>query len=283
MKMNFRPFKNKNEEANAKEIIAAIDKGEKDIFEDSKIVDKQCLYYSHKDTTGIYCMYSYDDKIHIQIGFNTDMPDELESELLNLIKSTKLRTNYNISIWYSPRNKKLEGFLFDKIKWKKKGPEVYEFTAIHKNINNVYYKQMSNVTIIPFEERYIIDTCTMLDKALAHTFDDPTEAVFLNNRDNYINEWMKKAKEGECCMMIENNIVVGAYILSGAEIELIAVAVDKQGKGFGKQLLRHAIIHILQSQKELPYLYCLSSNSNSLNFYQHEGLVITAYSGYLIL
>lgn len=283
MERGFRPFKDKNEETAAKVILAAIDKGEKDIFENSEVVNKQCLFYSYKDIIGVYCKYLYDDEVHIQIGFNKDMPKELTSELLNLIVSAQREVKCDIDIWYSPRNGKLEKFLNDNLKWKKQGSKTYEVTAINNSYNKVHSRQIGNVTIIPFQEKYIIDTCSILDKSLAHTYDDPTKGIFLNNKNTYANQWREKGKIGECCIMMEDDIVIGAYILSGAEIEVIAVSSDNQGKGFGGQLLRHAINHILKSHKELPYLYCEGYNSNALNFYQHEGMDITAYSSYIVL
>lgn len=282
--MNFRPFKNEYEKNSAKEIIATIDKGEKDIFENSETKDKQCLYYSDEETIGVYCRYVYDDEIHIQIGFNIDMPEEIGSEVLNLITNVQRNANLDISIWYSPRNEKLEEFLFSNLAWKKKGQKTYEFTATRKMLENTHFQENSNVTILPFEERYIIETCVMLDNSLAHTFDNPAQKVFSNNKNVYINEWIEKAKSEDCCIMVENNTVVGGYILSGAEIDVIAVAVDKHCNGFGKQLLDHAIRHILNSAyKELPYLYCKSNNIDAVKFYKHVGMEITAYSGYMVL
>lgn len=281
--MNFRPFKNNYEESVAKQIIAAIDKGEKGIFEDDKIKNKEQVYYSDKEITGVYCKYVYEDEIHIQIGFNIDMPEEVEDEVLNLITNIQRDTNLDISIWYSPRNERLEEFLFNNLAWQKKGHKTYEFTATRKMLENMDSQENSNVTIIPFERRYISETCSMFDKSLAHTFDNPNQKVFSNNKNVYINEWIEKSKLGECCIMIEDNTVIGGYILNGAEIEIIAVAVHKQGKGLGKQLLSHAIRHILNSNKELPYLYCINNNSDAVEFYKHAGMDITAYSGYIVL
>lgn len=281
----FRPFQNEEEEISAKEIIAAIDRGEKGIFDNNKGNSKERLYCSWKDTIGVYCEYilDNDNELHIQIGFNTDMPDELSSELLALVQKARQNTNLGISVWYSPRNKKLEEFLFHNFPCGKKGDKTYEFTALREGFENVDYKLPQDIIIVPFEKKYIVDTCIMLDKSLAHTFDDPNKGIFLENQEALVKEWSEKSRLKECYIMIENNTIAGAYIINGLEIDIIAIAAPKQGKGLGKQLLRHAIKNILLSSKELPYLYCREYNHNSVQFYLHEGMKITGYSGYVLL
>lgn len=285
VKTFFRPFQNEKEEISAKEIIAAIDRGEKGIFDNNKGASQERLYCACKDTIGVYCEYiiDNDNELHIQIGFNTDMPDELASELLALVQKARQNTNLVISIWYSPRNKKLEEFLFHNFSCKKKGDKTYEFTALRKDFENIDYKLPQDIIIVPFEEKYIVDTCIMLDKSLAHTFDEEAKGIFLENQDALVKEWAEKARLKECYIMMEKDTVVGAYIINGSEIDIIAIAIEKQGKGLGKQLLRHAIKNILLSSKDLPYLYCKDYNRNSVQFYLHEGMKVTGYSGYVLL
>lgn len=281
----FRTLQNEKEEINAKEIIAAIDRGEKGIFDNHEVTSQERLYCSWKDTIGIYCEYiiDNDNELHIQIGFNTDMPDELGSELLALVQKARQSTDLGISIWYSPRNKKLEEFLFHNFPYKKKGDKTYEFTALREDFQDIDYKLPKDIMIVPFEEKYIVDTCIMLDKSLAHTFDNPARGIFLENQDALVKEWAEKARLGQCYIMLENTNIVGAYILNGSEIDIIVIAAPKQGKGLGKQLLAHAIKNILLSSKDLPYLYCREYNHNSVQFYVHEGMKITGYSGYVLL
>lgn len=281
----FRPFQNEEEEINAKEIIAAIDRGEKRIFDNNEVISQERLYCSWKDIIGVYCEYiiDNDNELHIQIGFNTDMPNELSSELLALIQKARQNTNLDISIWYSPRNKKLEEFLFYNFLCKKMGDKTYEFTALREDFENIDYKLPQDIIIVPFEEKYIVDACIMLDKSLAHTFDNRARGIFLENQDALVKEWAEKARLGQCYIMLENDNIVGAYILNGSEIDIIAIAAPKQGKGLGKQLLGHAIKNILLASKELPYLYCREYNHNSVQFYFHEGMKLTGYSGYILL
>jgi GNAT superfamily N-acetyltransferase len=288
MLMSFRSFQNKEEESNAIKLIATIDKGEKWIFEGAEgaedfggFIDR--LYYSKNHIFGTFSSCIYGGRLRIHIGFNTDMPDEVSNELLSLIENTRKKFNTFTSIWYLPRNEKLELFLYNNLPWKANGHKTHELTALREDFENIDYILPPGLSIIPFEKKYIISTCSMLDKSLAHTFENPNQGIFLNNRNNIIKEWVEKAKAGECCIMLENNDVVGAYALKGSEIDFLAVAVGKQGNGLGKQLLRHAIKHILSISDELPYLYCIDSNSNALRFYLRQAMKVTGHSGYVFL
>ncbi|MDF2686431.1 MAG: family N-acetyltransferase, partial [Clostridia bacterium] len=147
------------------------------------------------------------------------------------------------------------------------------------NFNDTELILPLSISIKPFEEKYLTPTCNMLNKSLAHTFNDPNAGIFSNN-EYFLKEWVEKAKTKDCCIMLENDKIVGAYILKNSEIDFIAISTEYQGKGLGKILLHHAKKHIFETQKDEPYLYCIDRNPNALRFYLREGMKITGYSGY---
>ena len=288
MSMCFRPFENNIEEDKAIALIATIDQGEKWIFTGAEgseefggFIDR--LYFSHHDIYGTYCSCIYNGKLRIHIGFNKDLPDDLKEHLLSLIKKARDGINSFTSIWYMPENQKLEKFLFHDFPWEARGHKTHEFTAYPDDFSHIDVALSPNITIIPFEEKYTAETCSMLDKSLAHTFDDPSKGVFVPNQDSVCKDWVEKSKVSDCCIMLEKNDVVGAYILKGAEIDFIAIAVEKQGQGLGKQLLLRAIKHILSKSKDNPFLYCIDKNVNAIRFYLREGMRISGHSGYAYL
>jgi GNAT superfamily N-acetyltransferase len=300
--MYFREFKNDDEEQLAIDIIAGIDKGEKWIFQGADgskdfggFIDR-LFYFATKDAEGTgatingdiygtYCSCIYNDKLRIDMGFNKDMPDELEEELLTLITKARGQVNSFTSIWYPPENKKLDEFLFNRLPWKVNGHKTHELTfkredIININNNNSESALPPDITIKPFEEKYLIPTCIMLDKSLAHTFDDPDSGVFLQQKEYFNKDWIEKAKTQNCCIMLKNEEILGTYILKNSEIDIIAVSKEHQGNGLGKYLLHHAKDHIFSTQKDEPYLYCIDRNPKALRFYLREGMKITGYSGY---
>lgn len=284
----FRPFASVEEKNNASALIETIDKGEKWIFDGAQgsedfggYIDH--LYYSENGVIGTYNACVYNGKLRIQIAFNTDLPDELGSHLLWLMEKARKRCNTFTSIWYKPENEKLDKFLFGKLPWEAKGHKTHELTAKRNDFINTVCVLPENFKIISFEEKYLECMCTMLDKSLANTFDDPEAGIFTVNKDYYLKDWSEKAKSGQCNIMLENENIAGAYILKGAEIDFVAVSTDKQGKGLGTHLLKHAIANIIANTNGDPYLYCIDKNAGALRFYLREGLVVTGHSGYIYL
>ena len=287
MKIGFREFQTREEEQKAAALIGTIDVGEKWIFEGAEGSKDfggfiQRLYYSQGEVFGAYNACVFGGRLRIQIGFNTDLPEELSAELLEQIDKARSKVKTQASIWYTPDCVRLEDFLFNRLPWKGKGHKTHEFTALREDFRNAACVLSGGFFIVPFEEKYAMGMCRMFDKALAHTFDDNC-GVFAADILNFKAQWMEKAKCGECCVLIENDTVVGAYVLKGAEIDLMAVSPDWQGQGLGRQLLRHAIKHILSTSEAQPYLYCIDSNINALKFYKREGLMVTGHSGYISL
>lgn len=282
--MMFRRFENEKEEQLAAEIVVKIDKGEGWIFYGAEgssdfggFIDR--LFYSDGDTYGTYSASIYDGKLHVQIGFNTDMPEDLSEELLSLIKKARNQVNTYTSIWYPPDNKRLDEFIFTQLPWKARGHKTYELT-----FKKVYsYGDLEfpgNVCVIPFEDEHLETVCSMFDKSLSHTFADPNASVFLGNKENYLAHWREKAKSNDCCVMLENDELVGAYILNNSEIDLIAIAKEHQNRGLGRLLLNHARKHIFAARQGEPYLYCIATNTGAVRFYLKEGMKVTGYSGY---
>jgi ribosomal protein S18 acetylase RimI-like enzyme len=283
--MKFRKFESRTEEQLATDIIARIDQGEKRIFQGVEgssdftgVIDK--LFYHSGDIYGTYCSRIYNGNLRIQIGFNTDMPKDIHEELLLLIVKARSEIKAFTSIWYPADNKELDKMLLTQLPWKtQSGNKTHELTFKRKDLsNNVDIPK--NISIVPFSDEYLEATCSMLDKSLSHTFDAANSSVFMNNKENNLASWLEKAIHGDCCIMIENGELAGAYILKGVEIDFIAIACEKQGKGLGSLLLHHAKKHIFATSKEEPFLYCMDRNSNALRFYLREGMKRSGYSGY---
>ena len=280
----FRAFENPNEEQLASDIIAKIDQGERWIFQGADnssdfggFIDR--LFFHQEDTYGTYCASIYCGKLRFQIGFNTDMPDEVQDELLVLMTKSRSKLNTPTSVWYPPVNKRLHEFIFTKLPWKAKGHTTHELTFKKKDD----YKKLElpeNISIIPFTEAYLEASCNLLDDSLSHTFDNPESKWFLNHKETNLSEWIEKAKINKCCILLENGELAGFYILKESEIDLMAIQKNKQGNGLGSLLLHHAREHIFAEEKNEPYLYCIDRNPNALRFYLREGMSITGHSGY---
>ena len=280
----FRAFENINEEQLASSIIEKIDQGEKWIFQGAEkssdfggFIDR--LFYYHQETYGTYCASIYCGKLRFQIGFNTDMPDDVREEVLLLMDKARRQLNTPTSVWYPPDNKRLHDFIFTQLPWKAKGHTTHELT-FKKSDDYRTLELPENTRIIPFTEEYLDASCNLLDESLSHTFDNPKSKLFLNNIGTYLSEWIEKSSKNACCIMLENGELAGFYVLKGAEIDLMAIHKSKQGNGLGRLLLHHAREHIFDVENNEPYLYCIDRNPNALRFYLREGMSITGHSGY---
>lgn len=285
MSKYFRQFTSKEEHDKASSLIATIDQGEEWIFNGCDGSDEfggflNQLYFESGDTYGTFLACVFRNNLRIQIGFNNDMPEILEDELLNLIQNARNKVNTFTSIWYVATNQKLEEFIYNKLPWKVKGHKIHELKAFREDFSDIEVIFPRDIVIIPFEEKYIEEVCDMLDKSMAHTYDEPDVKEYSCGAQNLCVEWSMKAKKNECCLMLLHENVAGIYILNGAELDILAMDVKLQNKGWGSVLIKHALKHIFETSEDIPYLYCVENNKNALRFYLREGMKETAYSGY---
>jgi len=281
--MKLRKFKSKKEEEKAETLIEKIDCGELWIFKGASgsedfagFIDK--LYYEKNDKYGTFCSCIFNDCLRIIVAFNEDMPFDLADEVTQLI--VKARNTYNsfTHIWYKPENFNLENLLFNNLPWQAIGHKTYELKYT-KNNQYAEYAIPSNIEILKYESNYLDQAVIMLDKALAHTFLNPDDRIYEKNK----NLIQKRMLTEDCFIMLMDKKLVGMYILKDTEIDIMAIDVAYQNKGLGKLLLSHARNYVFNIKQKEPYLYCIATNINALQFYLKEKMTITGFSGYACL
>lgn len=284
--MQFRAFQSDLEKKQAAGLIASIDQGEKWIFEGANgagefggVISR--LYYAGGDNFGTFYACLFSGRLRIQVAFRKDMPDELRTELQALVTRARRQANTFTSVWYAPHNVKLEEWLFHGLPWASRGHKTHEFTMRRENYSAATAADAAfdGIQIRPFESRHTDELCALLDRAMAHTFDDPAARPFAGQRDRLQAEWTAKTAEGDCSLLFYHGSLAGACLLKNAEIDLMAIAPELQGRGLGKRLLHHAIRHIFAVRHKEPYLYCIDRNEDALRFYLREGMSVTGHSG----
>lgn len=283
--MDFRHFKCSQEERNAENIIMQIDRGECWIFKGADDSEDfggfiHRLYFQSDNTFGVFCACVFCDNLRFIIGFNDDIPEYLEGELIDLIVKTREQKSTRTSIWYPPENSMLDTLLREKLPWKGRGHKTRELTFTKPQ--SVKTLTLPNhYELHPFNKDYLDTMCKMLDESLAHTYSNPHVTEYTDYKNEYCKEWLEKATIGECTMLMQGGNLLGAYILKGAEIDIMAVKTTHQGKGLGRYLLHHAAAHVLGHHDILPHLYCIDSNQGAIRFYLREGMEVTGHSGCL--
>ena len=278
--MKFKPLEGAREEELALSILAGIDRGETRIFRGEApsfggFIDR--LFYAAGQTYGTYCASLDGEELHIQIGFDPDMPEGMESDMTALIKKSRAKANAKKAcIWYPAANEILDRFIFTGLPWTAQVHKTYELTF---KKNNPYEPSClpETMSLLPFSEQYLDLTCAFLDTALSHTFNDPKASVFTRNKEHYAREWMEGTKE--CRVVFQGGEIVGAYALTSSEIDILAVAQRKQGQGLGRLLLHHARERIAATRDEEAFLYCMSTNLAAVQFYVRAGMTVTGYAG----
>ena len=76
---------------------------------------------------------------------------------------------------------------------------------------------------------------------------------------------------GKHLFMLIAEQAVGIVSVSGGLIENLYVLPSEHGKGYGSQLLAHALSQCVQT----PVLWVLSNNERALHFYQKHGFIET--------
>ena len=281
--MGYRAFASEQEQAQAAQLMAAIDRGEKWIFAGAPGSAEfggylQKLYFERSGTWGVFHACLFRDRLRLQIGFRPDLPLGEETGLVELIRQARRLAPGPASIWYPPENVRLEHVIWQGLPWLVRGHKTYELA-----FDSVVFAPLAlphGLEIVPYNRSWLDAVCQLLDLALAHTFADPAVPVFSRGKADFDAAWPRQAQAGACCLLLEKHALAGFVSRRGAEIDLMAVAPGRQGRGLGRHLLHQACEAILAEQSGEPHLYCLESNARALSFYLREGMHVTGHAGY---
>lgn len=82
------------------------------------------------------------------------------------------------------------------------------------------------------------------------TLSEPSEKereAFLNNAENIF-------------VLTENDTIVASATIDGNEIDIVAVAVEEQGKGYGKRIISYCVNELINRGNQLIVLWCVDGN-----------------------
>ena len=65
--------------------------------------------------------------------------------------------------------------------------------------------------------------------------------------------------------------IIGCAYLDGTEISLVAIKTTRQGKGYGRLLVKFLVNQILEQNIGEPFLFCLVSNTKARQLYDSLG------------
>ncbi|MCK9252860.1 MAG: GNAT family N-acetyltransferase [Eubacteriales bacterium] len=281
--MGFRAFESNQEHAQAARLMAAVDRGERWIFDGAPgsadfggQVIKQ--YFIRGDTWGVFHACLFRGHLRLQIGFSPDLPAGEEDGLIGLIRQARCQAPGPASLWYPPENSRLDRLIRHDLPWPVHGHKTHELAFDTRPALPPVLTP--DLAFVSYDSTWLEAVCRLLDQALSHTFADPEDALFSRDKEKHDAEWLDLAQAGACRLLVGKGVLAGFVARKGAEIDLMAVAPDRQGRGLGRILLQQARADILREQAGEPHLYCLDSNTGALRFYLREGMRVTGHSGY---
>ena len=65
--------------------------------------------------------------------------------------------------------------------------------------------------------------------------------------------------------------IVGCAHIDGAELDIVAIKISRQGQGFGRLFVKYLVNEILEKDVGQPFLYCLVSNRKAWKLYESLG------------
>lgn len=256
-------------------LLRTIDRGERALYLNRHDPNGEARlireHYCHDGPShGVYCSYDIEGRRHIQAAFGGPVQDEAARKLSALLAAERAEAAGTAEFWYPAGDRALAalacGFAPGEeplvvrelvLPPERDSPPPpalardYEFTA--------YVPALADAV------------CALLDAALAHTFAPGVGAIFAPERDVHAESWLAASRRGELSLIMRGDEPVGFALLSGAEIDLIAVAKAHRRSGLGSSLLAASVNAIRAAGDEPPYLFCLESNAFALGFYEARG------------
>lgn len=256
-------------------LLRTIDRGERALYLNrydpngkARLIRER--YFDDGASYGVYCSYDIEGCRHIQAAFSEAVRDEVARELSALLTAEGAEAAGPAEFWYPAGDRALAAPAREFAPGE--GPLVVRELVLPP-------EQGSPPTPAPargyefsaYAPALADSVCALLDAALAHTFVPGVRAIFAPERDVHAESWLAASQRGELFLIVRNDEPVGFALLSGAEIELIAVATAHRRAKLGSALLSASVNAIRAAGEEPPYLFCLESNASALSFYEAWG------------
>lgn len=263
------------EEARYTALLRTIDRGERALYLNrhdpngkARLIRQH--YFNDGASYGVYCSYDIEGRRHIQAAFSEAVRDEVARELAALVTTERAEAAGTAEFWYPAGDRALaalaRGFA--------PGEEplvVRELVLPPERDSPSPPALARGYEFSAYMPALADSVCALLDAALAHTFAPGVRAIFAPERDVHAESWLAASQRGELFLIEHDDEPVGFALLSGAEIELIAVAAAHRRAGLGSALLSASVKAIRAAGEEPPYLFCLESNASALSFYEAWG------------
>jgi GNAT superfamily N-acetyltransferase len=264
-------------------LIGMIDSKEKSIFLETVNTKNQIeatIFYDG-DVTGVYYSCLYFNELRVHISFNSDT-DKFNEIIATFIHSSMSKCNMSSCIiWTAKEYRKNRNFL--KGRFNIQPDSIGDYYA--PNANGYYYEAVefimnrrvfnnkvkhSDLIIRSFEAQFHEKYLSLLNEVMVFDGLPPT---FQGSKKNFLYPFEERIKNNSFETFWKGNELIGLYIRENVEIDIIAVARNQQGKGYGSDILTRAIKMIFKNAaNDYARLYVLGWDLKRLNFFQKYGM-----------
>ena len=260
--------------------IGLIDSGEKAIFLETVNTDKQINsnVFHNDNISGVYFSCVIFDGVRIHISFNMDT-DMFNEDITALIYSTLQKSGFSSClIWVWNKNRKIIDFLKDKFHIE---PDcgIYYYASIEFIMRRKNFKKTSRnnpLDIRSYEERHLEKYLNLLDGSMSFASPPPN---FMANKENYAKRFSEQCTDNSFEAFWKDGELVGLYWRKNAEIDIMAVSVNQQRKGYGSTILTRAIEMVFaNTTDDYAYLYAVDWNLKGQQFYNKYGMEQNGHS-----
>lgn len=254
------------------ELIGKIDCCEQENFLSAVNTENQIDI--HVFEHGVYFSYKYEGVVKIHICFEQDT-DEFNDKIIELVQATSGKASDAIVDFYIYKhNTKIIEHLIARYKIPAPYDGLYytsvEFILRRENFNKAYIN--TNLDIRPYEEIYIDTYLEMLDESMDFGGGTPN---FRESKAYLVEDFREYEKTNRFEAFWVDDELVGLYWRNGAEIDMFAVSVEHQGKGYGSDLLTRAIeMSFASSDADFAFLYAVDWNTKAQAFYRKYGMEV---------
>ena len=230
-----------------------------------------------EDNYGIVTAFKLNQAIRLQISFDKDLSKRQVDYLVTLIKDfIDEKKCQSLSIWCNNANKNIVDILSQNFPFESPIYKNYELSYDYKHFKEMPLGLLKSEA---FQENHLHDVLKLLEASFKKIC---RKGEFIENPTHYLVKFMAKGKAA-CEVFYLEDTIIGMYYHNDGDLEYIGLLPDYQGRGYGRVVLNRALKTIQSLTDQKPFLYCLESNIDALNFYLKEAWHISGQAAWLRL
>ena len=242
------------------------------MFEAYACGEQDCIDVRHYDN-GLFISLLYYGSLRAFISFDGDGGAEHALELTSLLRAAKVSFPKNrLCVYFNYENRTLIAEIMNHVDFEPPYPNGFYYMSREFVMDREHFAaKPSNVRldVRPYEFMRTADYAALVDASFTFASPPPNFSANITGMAETLSKKVFNA-------FYDGNGLIGVYWLDNdnSTIEFIAVAPDRQRRGYGHIILSHAIETVFSDPgKCAAKLYCVDWNEKGLAFYRKFGML----------